>query len=167
MTAVSSSIRIGGTAPPPETVCGRSATTPNERTPATRSFSRSGGGSAPSRTVGSEDTPARSQGHAPDGGSSGPGPDLGELEPALGEVLRQHLHVGEHRHEVRVAGPAGDDVEVDVVRHAGAGDPAQVPADVVALRRVGLRERSDPGTREPMELRNLLVVERDEVIRVP
>ena len=58
MTAVSSSIRTGGTCPPEATVRGTSETTANDSAPATRSFRRSGGVSAPSRTVGSEDTPA-------------------------------------------------------------------------------------------------------------
>ena len=37
----------------------------------------------------------------------------------------QHLHVGEHGHEVRVARPARHDVQVDVVDHARAGDAAR------------------------------------------
>ena len=52
------------------------------------------------------------------------------------ERLRQDLDVGEHRHEARVAGPARDDVQMHVVLDAGAGDPAEVPAEVEAVRRV-------------------------------
>src|SRR5947208_1567933 len=48
-------------------------------------------------------------------------------------MLRQHLHLGEHRHEVRVAGLAGDDVLVHMVDDAGAGDAAEVPTEVVTL----------------------------------
>src|SRR5205085_10319697 len=65
-TAVSSSIRIGGTAPPPDTVCGRSDTTAKDRPPATRSLSRSGVVTDPSRTV-ARKTPFRdSERHASD-----------------------------------------------------------------------------------------------------
>ena len=67
ITAVSSSMRTGGTSPPAETVCGSNDTTANESAPATRSFTRSGVVSALSRTVGSEGTPADSQRAEPDG----------------------------------------------------------------------------------------------------
>ena len=52
------------------------------------------------------------------------------------QMLRDHLDVGEHRHEVRVAAPARHDVQVPVVGDAGAGDAAEVPAEVEALGRV-------------------------------
>ena len=55
------------------------------------------------------------------------------------------LHVGEHRHEVRVARPARDDVEVDVVGDPGSGDAAEVPAEVEAARAVEPR----PARRSP------------------
>ena len=86
------------------------------------------------------------------------GRDPGVREPAarLGQVLRQHLHVREHRHEVRVAGPARHDVQVDVVDHAGAGDPAEVPADVVPLRRVELCQRAHAGGGQAVELEHFL-----------
>ena len=58
-----------------------------------------------------------------------------ELPARLQQVLGEHLDVREHRHEIRVPGPARDDVQVDVVDDAGAGDPAEVPARVVALWR--------------------------------
>src|SRR5581483_9842936 len=53
-------------------------------------------------------------------------------------VLGEHLHVRQHGHEVRVPGPALHDVHVHVVDHAGARDPAEVPAEVVPLRCVHL-----------------------------
>src|SRR5215216_3186193 len=59
---------------------------------------------------------------------------------ALLEGLRHHPRVGDHRHEVGVAAPAGHDVQVDVVLDAGAGDPALVEADVEAVRFVDLLE---------------------------
>src|SRR4051812_13218115 len=58
----------------------------------------------------------------------------------LEQMLGQHLHVREHGHEVRVPGPARDDVLVHVVDDAGARDSAEVPAEVEALRRVDLLE---------------------------
>ncbi len=69
------------------------------------------------------------------------GPGGGEPAARLGEVLGDHLHVREHRHEVRVAAPARHDVQVPVVDDPGAGDVADVPADVVALRPVDRGER--------------------------
>ena len=100
--------------------------------PATRSTrSRTSRISAPSTARASPPRPA--------------GPGLREPPARLGQVLRQHLHVRKHRHEVRVAGPARHDVQVDVVDHAGAGDPPEVPADVVPLRRVDLSQRTHAG----------------------
>jgi hypothetical protein len=48
-------------------------------------------------------------------------------------VLVDHLHLPDHRHEVRIAVPTRNDVKVDVVRDAGAGHPADIGADVEAL----------------------------------
>ena len=59
------------------------------------------------------------------------------------EVLGQHLDVGEHGHEVRVAAPARHDVLVQVARDRAARDRAEVPADVESLRPVGRRERRE------------------------
>ena len=59
-----------------------------------------------------------------------------EARSRFQEVLRQHLHVRQHGHEVGVPRPARDDVQVDMVDHAGAGDAAEVPAQVVAVRAV-------------------------------
>lgn len=95
--------------------------------------------------------------------SSGLGPGLRQLLPRLRQVLRQHLDVRKHRHEVRVAGPPWNDVEMDVVDDARSGDPAEVPAQVVALGGEDLCERGDPARREPMKLECLVVVELAEV----
>ncbi len=52
----------------------------------------------------------------------------GEPLPGLVERLHHHARVGQHRHEVVVAGPARDDVPVQVVDDAGAGDlPRFIP----------------------------------------
>ena len=69
----------------------------------------------------------------------------GRAQPVarLEQVLGEDLHVREHGHEVRVARPARDDVQVDVVRDAGAGDAAEVPAEVEAARPVDAAERVD------------------------
>ena len=69
-----------------------------------------------------------------------------------------HLHVREHRHEVRVAAPARDDVLVHVVEHPGACDAAEVPADVVPVRREHVPKRRHRGDREPVDLRRLVAV---------
>ena len=45
-----------------------------------------------------------------------------------------HALAESDRHEVRVAAPARNDVQVHVVDDAGAGDAAEVPAEVVARR---------------------------------
>src|SRR2546430_3597473 len=68
-------------------------------------------------------------------------PGLDKTLPRLRQMFREHLHVGQHRHEIRVPGPAGDHMLVHVVDDPGAGDAAQVPAQVVALRLVDGRDR--------------------------
>ena len=55
------------------------------------------------------------------------------------QVLRHDAHVAEHRHEVRVAAPARDDVEMAVVRIAGTRDPP----DVVGRGREDIRDADD------------------------
>src|SRR5437763_775546 len=82
-------------------------------------------------------------------------------------MLRQHLHIRQNRHEVRIAGPAGDDVLVHVVDDAGAGDAAEVPTEVVALGLVRGRERAETLGGEAMELENFILLERAEVADVP
>src|SRR5215218_8470314 len=94
-------------------------------------------------------------------------PSLGEAATGFGQMLWEHLHVCEDGHEVRVTGPPGDHVEMDVIDYACAGDPAQVPAEVVALRPVDLGQRTDPMRREPMDLERLLVRKLAELADVP
>src|SRR5215204_4943589 len=81
-------------------------------------------------------------------------------------MLRHHLHIRQHRHEVRVAGPARHDVEVNVVDDAGAGDPPEVPAEVVALRAVDLRERGNSVVREAVNIQRLVVRQLAELTYV-
>ena len=63
------------------------------------------------------------------------GAELGR-EPVVEfvEALDDHLGLAEHRHEVGVAVPPGDDVPVQVAGQPRAGRLAQVQPDVVALR---------------------------------
>ena len=83
------------------------------------------------------------------------------------KVLRKNLHVGEDGHEVGVACPAGHDVEVNVVDDAGARNPAEVPAEVVALRSVGLGESRDPALSKAVDLESLIVRKVGELADVP
>ena len=69
-----------------------------------------------------------------------------ERSTRLGEGLRHHAHVCEHRHEVDVADPARHDVQVQVILDPGAGGRAEVEADVVTLR-PERRLESRPATR--------------------
>ena len=90
-------------------------------------------------------------------GRRGPGqvlarPGFGELAARLDEMLRHHLHVGQDGHEVRVAQPARNEVEVDVIDDPGACHSSQVPAKVVALWGVELRERADALAGEAVDL---------------
>ena len=71
-------------------------------------------------------------------------PRFSETPARLHQVLRQHLDVCEHRHEVRVAAPARNDVEVHMVKDPGARDAAGVPAEVVTVRPVGGSEAFMP-----------------------
>src|SRR5207248_1271880 len=83
------------------------------------------------------------------------------------QVLREHLYVCEDRHEVRVTSPTGGDVQMNVIDDAGAGDAAEVPAEVVTLRAVHLRERREAALPEPVDLERLLVRKVGELANVP
>ena len=83
----------------------------------------------------------------------------------LEEVLRDHLDVGEHRHEVRIAGPPRDDVEMDVVGDTRAGDPAEVPAEVEAGRAIRARQDVDGGDGQTVDLERLVVTSARRAIR--
>src|ERR1700744_2332278 len=62
------------------------------------------------------------------------GDGLFELAEGFFDCLRDDADVADNRHEVDVAIPARNDVGVDVAGDAGAGDLADVDADVEALR---------------------------------
>jgi hypothetical protein len=51
-------------------------------------------------------------------------PGVGQLAAGLDQVLGEHLDVGQHRHEVRVACPTWHQMEMDVIGDAGTGDAA-------------------------------------------
>src|SRR5436190_24299741 len=77
------------------------------------------------------------------------------LADGLEAVLERLVHdpgVAEHRHEVRVAAPARDDVHVDVVLDARPGHASLVEADVVAMRAVARLEGVHPTLGEGHQL---------------
>jgi len=78
-------------------------------------------------------------------------------------MLGDHLDVGEHRHEVRVAGPARHHVQVPMVGDADAGDAPDVPAEIEAVGCVDGAQRVEPLRAEPVDLERLVVVELTEV----
>src|SRR2546425_4059371 len=59
------------------------------------------------------------------------------------QVLRHDPHVRQHRHEVRVAGPARYDVPVEMVAHAGTARHTEIHPDVEAFGCERLRERGE------------------------
>ncbi len=60
-------------------------------------------------------------------------PHAHQLGPQPAGRLGDDADLADDVHEVHVAAPAGDDVLVQVARHAGPGHPAQVEADVEPL----------------------------------
>src|SRR5919198_4360815 len=61
-------------------------------------------------------------------------------EPVIGgqEVLRHDADIGDDRHVIGVAVPAGNDVDMDMLVHACTRRPSQVDPDVVPLGRGAL-----------------------------
>src|SRR2546423_2124849 len=105
-TAVTMSMRTGGVFPDSCTVRGTRLTTATDSAAASASFRSRGGVNAFSMVDGC-DTPSQSNRRAGRLGTrSGSRPGGGEPPLGLEQMLRQHLDVREHRHEVRVAGPA-------------------------------------------------------------
>src|SRR2546423_3920541 len=76
--------------------------------------------------------------------ASRPRPGVHELPARGDQMLGDDTDVFEHRHEVRVAAPARHVVQMDVVDDAGAGDAAQVPAQVEALGCIRRVQRLEP-----------------------
>ena len=90
-------------------------------------------------------------------------PGVPQSVAGLEQVLGQHLHVGQDGHEVRVARPARDDVQVHVVGDARSGWTTEVPAQVEAVAAVGAAEGVDACDGQPVELERFLVGEVTEV----
>ena len=78
----------------------------------------------------------------------------------LRQLFRQHAHVADHRHEVGVAVPARHQVHVQVIDDARAGGPAEVHADVDALRRKGLGQHALRQLRQQRHLGQLVARQR-------
>jgi hypothetical protein len=66
-----------------------------------------------------------------------------ESPPRLVEVFGHHAHVGEHRHEIRVARPPGHHVQVQMLGDAGAGRGPEVHAHVERARANGPSQPGD------------------------
>jgi hypothetical protein len=75
---------------------------------------------------------------APFGGSGGEGGV--ELFVGCGQFLGFDAGFGYYGHEVGIAGPAREDVEVEVAGDSGAGSAAEVHAEVEALRVINIFE---------------------------
>src|SRR5438874_5038198 len=58
-------------------------------------------------------------------------------------------------------------MQMNMIDNAGAGDAAEVPAEVVALRAVHLRERREAALPEAVDLERLLVRKVGEFAHVP
>ena len=56
-----------------------------------------------------------------------------QLASQLPQGLGHDRRVGQHRHEVRVALPPGDHVDMQMPQNSGAGDFSQVDADVESI----------------------------------
>src|SRR5256714_1178770 len=115
---------------------------------------------------------SRSSGSASPGGSSGssgtatnlPGPGREQLVVAGAQALRQHPGLGDRGHEVRVAGPPGQHVHMQVPGHTRPGRPPEVGTDVGAVRRVRGLDRLQRAHLRPCQ-RDILVVGQVDVAR--
>src|SRR5688500_14094639 len=86
-----------------------------------------------------------------------------QLLVQLAHRLRHHADVADDGHEIRVAGPAGDDVLVEVAGDAGAGAAAEVGAEVKTLRGEGALEQPEDARRLLSEVELLGVGQLFEV----
>ncbi|MCK7482135.1 MAG: hypothetical protein M0C28_37015 [Candidatus Moduliflexus flocculans] len=82
------------------------------------------------------------------------GQGLAQLAAGRLEMLGDDPHIGKHRHEIGVTGPARHDVLMQVVGHAGAGNRAEIHADIETLR-LAASPAGDPGRRtvRPLQFR--------------
>jgi hypothetical protein len=60
--------------------------------------------------------------------------------PGFLEVFRDEFGVGEHRHEVRVAVPSGDNVKMNVLVDAGSRNASHICSEVETMRSADLDE---------------------------
>ena len=106
----------------------------------------------------------RPDGEGDPGGGHGDGGEPGvEPRPRLVERLDDDALVGQHRHEVVVAGPARDDVPVEVVGDPRARGAAEVHPDVHPVRRVHRLHHRDGAPQLLAEIGVRLGGERPEV----
>ena len=62
-----------------------------------------------------------------------------ELFTGAGHILGDHADLADDSHEIRIAAPPGNDVDVEMIVDSGSRRLAQVHADVEPLRLHGLR----------------------------
>ena len=79
-----------------------------------------------------------------------------EFSVSVADVLGQHARLSRGRHEVGVTRPAGHDVQVDVVAHAGAGAFPYVHPDVEPVGTVRFAEDRGRPLRQPHHLGQLV-----------
>src|SRR5207247_10692750 len=92
------------------------------------------------------------------------------LPKAGGEFFQRVGHdgrAGDQRYEIGVAVPAWHEVNVQMFNDAGAGDFAQVDADVEAVGPHDFRERVLAAAREQHQLGDFLIGEAVEVGYLP
>lgn len=63
-----------------------------------------------------------------------------ETPPGIFQGLRHHAGLANRGHEVGVARPARNDVQVEMLRHSGASALSEVPADVQSTRAIDVAE---------------------------
>src|SRR5829696_4003628 len=80
--------------------------------------------------------------------------DWPQLRRRRRQIFRQDPHIADNGHEIRVAVPPRHQMYVQVIDDAGAGRPAQIDADVDALRfvRLGQRHLGMPGQSHQLRL---------------
>src|SRR6185369_3513058 len=85
---------------------------------------------------------------------------------SMRQILRQDPRISDDGHEAGVAVPPRNEVNVQVVQHAGAGRTPKVDAGVDTVRRIGLSERhlGEPGQRH--QLRAFVRVGRRKIADV-
>ena len=90
-----------------------------------------------------------------------------ELGVNGGKVARVDAGGADGGEKVGIVGPSGDDVDVEMLGHAGAGGGAEVEADVESLGFHGLAEGVGHAVDEGPEVGGLLGGEGGEVVHLP